>query len=369
MYVSLKALVASALALAVWLPASAGAGERTYPTVGAVATPAEIAGWNIDVRPDGVGAPAGGGTAVEGEQVYVDKCSACHGDFGEGAGRYPQLVGGQGTLKDVRPVKTIGSYWPYASTVFDYIKRAMPFGQAQTLTNDQVYSLTAYLLYMNQIIPQTYRVDAKTIGKIEMPNRKNFFMDPRPDAQPKGGEPCMKDCTTGIKVIGSAKTLNVTPPVGRRKYEASASGDAKVEAAPAPSKAEATTAPAKAEVASAEETVKGDADAGKRVFNRCRACHDATSTRTRVGPGLKGLFGRKAGSVDGFHYSDDMADAGKKGLVWNEKAFLAFVADPRGYLGEVLGKSKGTTRMTFPGLRDATERQDLYAYLKKVTAK
>lgn len=371
-------LVASVLALAVWLPASAGAGERAYHNVGAPATAAEIHGWNIDVRPDGVGAPPGSGTPDQGEQVYVQKCAACHGDFGEGAGRYPQLVGGQGSLKQMRPVKTIGSYWPYASTVFDYIKRAMPFGQAQTLTNDEVYSLTAYLLYMNEVIPEDYKVDATTIGKIEMPNRKNFFMDPRPDAQPKGGTACMKDCISEIKVIGSAKKLNVTPPTGKLEYEASASDDAAVKAgggaasptapaAPAATKA-SSAEPAKAaptEVASAE----GDPKAGKRVFNKCRSCHEATTTKNKMGPSLHGLFGRKAGSVDGFHYSADMAAAGKGGLVWHKKEFLAFIADPRGYLGEVLGKGKGSTRMAFPGLRKEGERQDLYAYLKEVTAK
>ena len=120
--------------------------------LGRSATEAEIAAWDIDVRPDGAGLPEGQGTAIDGEEIYNDRCATCHGVFGEGEGRWPILVGGFDTLTEDRPVKTIGSYWPFASTVWDYVHRAMPFGDAQSLSNDEVYAITAYLLYMNDVI-------------------------------------------------------------------------------------------------------------------------------------------------------------------------------------------------------------------------
>jgi len=116
---------------------------------GRCATPEEIAGWDIDVRPDGAGLPIGKGTVKDGEALYVERCAACHGEFGEGAQRWPILAGGGGTLPSHNPVKSIGSYWPYASTVMDYIRRAMPYGNAQSLTNDELYAVTAYVLFLS----------------------------------------------------------------------------------------------------------------------------------------------------------------------------------------------------------------------------
>ena len=115
--------------------------------IGREATPEEIAGWDIDIRPDGQGLPVGKGTVKQGEPLYMERCAACHGEFGESAGRWPILMGGAGTLASHDPVKSIGSYWPYASTVMDYIRRTMPFGNAQSLTNDELYAITAYVLY------------------------------------------------------------------------------------------------------------------------------------------------------------------------------------------------------------------------------
>ncbi|MGB0903558.1 MAG: c-type cytochrome, partial [Mangrovicoccus sp.] len=120
--------------------------------LGRAALPEEIASWDIDVRPDGQGLPEGKGDVWTGEEIFADNCAMCHGDFGEAVGRWPVLAGGQGTLTDDRPVKTIGSYWPYLSTVFDYVNRAMPFGNAQSLSPDEVYAITAYLLYLNDIV-------------------------------------------------------------------------------------------------------------------------------------------------------------------------------------------------------------------------
>lgn len=117
--------------------------------LGREALPEEIAAWDIDVRPDGAGLPEDSGDVWTGEQIFLEQCAVCHGDFAEGVGRWPVLAGGEGTLTNARPVKTIGSYWPYLSTVFDYFHRAMPFGYAQSLEPDEVYAIIAYLLYSN----------------------------------------------------------------------------------------------------------------------------------------------------------------------------------------------------------------------------
>ena len=180
--------------------------------LGKIATGEEVAGWDIDVRPDGLGAPVGMGNAIDGEEVYADLCAACHGDFGEGVDRWPELVGGEGSLGTHDPLKTTGSYWPYASTLYDYVYRAMPFGEAQSLSYDETYQIVAFLLYMNDIIEDDFDVSHENIGSIEMPNRDGFFMpDPRPDAQPVSAEPCMNNCNVATSTIGRARDIDVTP--------------------------------------------------------------------------------------------------------------------------------------------------------------
>jgi cytochrome c len=144
------------------------------PNLGREANPTQIAGWDISVGPDGAGLPPGKGTAAEGAVVYEQKCLACHGAAGAGQPN-DRLVGGQGTLASGTPVKTIGSYWPYATTVFDYVRRSMPYTQAQSLTNDEVYALTAYLLRLNGIIGETDQIDARTLPAVKMPNEPNFI--------------------------------------------------------------------------------------------------------------------------------------------------------------------------------------------------
>jgi hypothetical protein len=190
---------------------TATAGERVFG-LGTLATKEEVQGWDIDVRPDGLGAPIGAGTALDGEDIYAERCAHCHGDFGEGVDRWPILVGGHGTLESEDPVKTIGSYWPYASTAYDYIYRAMPFGEAQSLTHDETYMIVAYLLYMNDVIDDDFELNNENIGTIEMPNQGGFFMpDPRPDAQLASGEPCMSNCDVSTEIIGRARIIDVTP--------------------------------------------------------------------------------------------------------------------------------------------------------------
>jgi cytochrome c len=142
----------------------------------------DLAAWDIDVRPDGAGLPPGKGSAAQGGEIFLAKCSACHGENGEGT-PMDRLVGGQGTLATDKPVKTVGSYWPYATTLFDYVRRTMPFTSPQSLSNDEVYALTAYLLSLNGIVPSDAVMDAKTLPRVEMPNRKSFVPDPRPDVK------------------------------------------------------------------------------------------------------------------------------------------------------------------------------------------
>jgi len=191
---------------------SSHAENRKY-NIGKIATKIEIAGWDIDVRPDGVGAPKGSGNAIDGEEIYVNRCASCHGDFGEGVDRWPALVGGDGTLASHDPEKTTGSYWPYASTIFDYVYRSMPFGEAQTLTHDETYKIVAYLLNMNEIIDENFVLSEKNIGKIKMPNASGFLLpDPRPDVTKyKDGQPCMKNCNVPVKIMGKARDIDVTP--------------------------------------------------------------------------------------------------------------------------------------------------------------
>jgi len=145
------------------------------PNLGQPATAAQIAGWDISVGPDGIGLPPGSGTPARGALVYEQKCQACHGAKGAGQPN-DRLVGGQGTLASKTPVRTIGSYWPYATTVFDYVRRSMPYIQPQSLTDDEVYAVTAYLLKLNGIIGDTDEMNARTLPKVTMPNRDNFIM-------------------------------------------------------------------------------------------------------------------------------------------------------------------------------------------------
>src|SRR4051794_18825090 len=154
-------------------PAFALAAEG--PNLGQSATAEDIAAWNISIGPDGSGLPAGRGTPAQGEAVYIEKCLACHGEKGAGKPN-DQLVGGVGSLASEKPgVKTVGSFWPYATTVFDYVRRAMPYNDSKSLTNDEVYSVVAYILQMNGIIGGGEALTAETLPKVRMPNRDGFI--------------------------------------------------------------------------------------------------------------------------------------------------------------------------------------------------
>jgi mono/diheme cytochrome c family protein len=197
-------------------PAAAPASKRLG--IGREAKPEEIAGWDIAIRPDGKGLPAGKGTVKQGEPLYLERCAACHGEFGESAGRWPILMGGAGTLASHDPVKSIGSYWPFASTVMDYIRRSMPFGNAQSLTNDELYAITAYVLYLNDIIKdENFELNAKTFIDIKLPNQPNFIDDDREVTEKEfwRRSPCMTNCAPGeAKIVGRARAIDVTPETG-----------------------------------------------------------------------------------------------------------------------------------------------------------
>jgi cytochrome c len=191
------------------LAGAADAGDAKLP-YGRAATAQEIAAWDIDIRPDGSGLPEGSASAVDGEELFMERCAACHGEFGEGIDRWPVLMGGFDTLTDDRPEKTVGSYWPYASTLWDYIHRAMPFGEAQSLSDEEVYAVSLYVLYLNDIVDLDTVFDQSTFAAIEMPNREGFIMpDPRPDTPL--AEPCMLACEVSTEIVGKARILDVTP--------------------------------------------------------------------------------------------------------------------------------------------------------------
>jgi S-disulfanyl-L-cysteine oxidoreductase SoxD len=174
---STRKLLGTAGALLLAGCASAGATRNAMegPRLGRDATPAQIAGWDISVGPDGIGLPPGKGTSAAGALVYEQKCLICHGARGAGQPN-DRLVGGQGSLASKTPVRTIGSYWPYPTTVFDYVRRAMPYIQPQSLSNDEVYAVTAYLLHLNGIIGESDEMNAQTLPKVKMPNQANFIV-------------------------------------------------------------------------------------------------------------------------------------------------------------------------------------------------
>jgi len=144
---------------------------------GRPATLEDIKAWDIDVRPDGQGLPTGRGTVVQGRSVYEDNCAACHGTNGRD-GIKDRLAGGQGTLTSDNPIKTVGSFWPYATTLFDYIHRAMPYQAPGTLSVDETYAVAAYILSLNGIIPENGSLDNQSLPKVKMPNRNGFVPDP-----------------------------------------------------------------------------------------------------------------------------------------------------------------------------------------------
>lgn len=205
--------IAGALLLAL-----AGTAAADAVKLGRPALPEEIKAWDIDVRPDGLGLPEGKGSVAQGEELFQNQCAMCHGEFGEGVGRWPVLAGGQGTLKSERPEKTIGSFWPDTSTIFDYVHRAMPFGAAQTLQPDEVYAIVAYLLYLNDVVPDDYVLSKENFPTVALPNQANFYDDDRETTEKAfwNAHPCMKDCKPKVEITSHARVLDVTPDAGKQ---------------------------------------------------------------------------------------------------------------------------------------------------------
>jgi S-disulfanyl-L-cysteine oxidoreductase SoxD len=182
--------------------------------LGREAHPEEVKAWDTDVRPDGLGLPVGKGSVKQGEELYQTQCAACHGEFGESAGRWPALAGGFGSLSKEGPEKTVGSFWPFASTSFDYIKRAMPYGNARSLTDDEVYAITAYLLHMNDVVKDDFTLTKDNFSSIKLSNVGGFKDDDRETSEKHfwKKEPCMKNCSATPAVVRNrARMLDVTP--------------------------------------------------------------------------------------------------------------------------------------------------------------
>lgn len=195
--------------------------------IGKPATADEIAGWDIDIRPDGKGLPAGSGSVEDGEMMYETKCASCHGSFGEGVGRYPVLSGGEGSLTEERPERTVGSYWPYVSTLWDYIHRAMPYPQPQSLSDAEVYAITAYVLYLNDLVDDDFVLTPDNLAAIEMPNRDGFFFDDRPDTN---NTVCMKNCKdpASISIISEPEIVTLVEDESIAVNESMADGGEKI---------------------------------------------------------------------------------------------------------------------------------------------
>ncbi len=330
--------------------------------LGRPALPEEIEAWNIDVRPDGLGLPEGSGSVEVGEEIFTEKCAMCHGDFGEGAGRWPQLAGGAGTLTGARPVKTIGSYWPYLSTVYDYVRRAMPFGDAQSLSADDTYALVAYLLYLNDLVEDDFTLSKENFAEVEMPNAGGFVADDRaaePFAKPH--EVCMTGCKASVAITARAAVLDVTPEGGAPAGAETEDGPAA--AAPEPdAKAEPAVATDPAPAAAPAEAAfdAALAAAGETLFKKCKACHKIEEGgKNGAGPALHGVFGRAIGHADGFRYSKAFEKLAEDGGVWDAAALDAFLASPKDF-------AKGT-KMSFAGLKSAEERAAMIEYLKSAS--
>ena len=181
--------------------------------LGRAATSDEITAWDLDVSPDGRGLPEGTGSVLDGEELFAEACAACHGDFAEGVGNWPKLAGGEGTLDQPRPQKTVGSYWPYLSTVWDYINRSMPYGDAQTLSPDEVYALVAYILYSNDLVDEEFVLTRKNLPAVEMPNRDGFIVDDRALVEYPGFSqvPCMKGCKDPVAITKRVVVPDLNP--------------------------------------------------------------------------------------------------------------------------------------------------------------
>lgn len=317
--------------------------------LGRAALPEEIAAWDLDVSPDGTGLPVGSGSVARGEEVFVENCAVCHGEFAEGAGNWPKLAGGEGSLADKDPLKTVGSYWPYLSTTWDYIHRSMPFGAAQTVSVDDTYAMVAYILYSNFLVDEDFVLSNENFLEVEMPNADGFIIDDRPQAEYAiwRAEPCMENCKENVEITMRASVLDVTPDeAGAEEMAEAAVEEGAAVAAPA-------EAPA-VEVAALDMELVA---AGERVFRKCKSCHQiGEGAVNRTGPQLNGVMGAVIGSVEDFRYSKAFGAAHDEGRVWDAESMAAFLTKPRDYLPG--------TKMSFAGLRKESDITAVIEYLR-----
>lgn len=313
--------------------------------LGRPALPEEIAAWDLDVRPDGTGLPEGSGDVWTGEEVFADNCAICHGDFAEGVDNWPKLAGGQGTLDHEDPLKTVGSYWPYLSTTWDYVNRSMPFGNAQSLSHDDVYAIVAYILYSNDLVDEDFVLSKDTFFDVEMPNAEGFIIDDRKTTEAHFvTEPCMENCKDKVEITMRARVLDVTPEETVAKE---AADEAAVQESPAEAEPETEVAAVDPELLAA----------GEKAFKKCKACHQVgEGAANKTGPALNGIVGAAAGQADGFKYSSALEEAAGSGLVWSDAELAAFLAKPKSYM-------KGT-KMSFAGFRKDADIEAVIAYLK-----
>ncbi len=277
--------------------------------IGSTATPEMIAGWDIDIRPDGVGLPPGQGSVAEGELLYEAKCASCHGLFGEGEGRWPVLAGGEGTLDTLHPEKTVGSYWPYASTLWDYIYRAMPYTAPQSLSNEEVYSIAAYVLYLNDIVEEDFVSNKETFTQVKMPNEENFFIDNRPDVQ--NGR-CFENCAdpSTFKIV---TTINGVTPTGHFKEDSGVAANHYEGNPSAASGSELRIEKSVTKVALSKEALLG-----RGVYDKaCQTCHnsgiagapklgDVSGWVDRIGQGMDTLNDH---AINGYQGADGVMPA------------------------------------------------------------
>ena len=308
--------------------------------LGRAATNNEVSAWDIDIRPDGKGLPVGSGSVIIGEELYTDNCSSCHGDFGEGIDRWPELAGGFDTLDSEDPVKTVGSYWPYLSTVWDYVHRAMPFGNAQSLNNDEVYAITAYILYLNDLVDEDFELSHVNFEEINLPNEENFYLDNRENLENTTyNNRCMQNCKKVAMITKRAVVLDVTPEEDMTENNNLDKND-------------------NIQIASFDPNLVKE---GEKVFKKCKACHRiGLDAKNGTGPHLNNIFGRVAGELRDYKkYSKNIKKLGQEGLIWNNETLISFLENPKRYI-------KGT-KMNFNGIKKSDELDALVEYLAAST--
>ncbi|WP_224825739.1 c-type cytochrome [Cognatishimia sp. MH4019] len=320
--------------------------------LGREALPEEIQAWDVDIRPGGAGLPEGSGDVWTGEEVFADYCAVCHGDFAEGVDNWPVLAGGFDTLADKDPVKTVGSYWPHLSTVWDYVNRSMPFGGAQTLEPDEVYAIVAYILYSNDMVDDDFVLSDENFAEFEMYNEGGFIVDDRAETEYTiwRKEPCMENCKDSVEITMRASVVDVTPEETAEE-EAAAQVEDSTQVAAVAEDAPAQEAPV---VAALDPELVA---AGEKAFKKCSACHQVgDGAKNRTGPALNGIMGAAAGQAEGFKYSKALQAMAEEGLVWDEANMTAFLTKPREFM-------KGT-KMSFAGFRKESDLEAVIEYLK-----